>query len=89
MPIYVYRCNVCSGQFDLFFKSMAVVPTQVQCSICHATQVDRLMSAPVVRNGSGAQGVELDAPTTAPKPAILGRRELNEALKSKTAGFDD
>ncbi len=68
---------------------MGTVPVQVQCPTCCATQVDRLMSAPVVRNGNGAQGVELDAPTASPKPGILGRRELNEALKSKTASFDD
>lgn len=89
MPIYVYRCQGCGSQFDLFFKSMGAIPTQVQCPTCQATRVERLITAPVVRSGVGTQGAELDMPATPAKPGILGRRELNEALKSKAASFDD
>jgi len=57
-------------------------PPEVACPACAGTEVRRLISAPVVHSGGERGGEAEEAP--APKPPVFGRKELNEALKSKS-----
>ena len=58
-------------------------PPEMHCPACQGTEVRRLISAPVVHSGSegGGGGAVEEAPAS--KPEVFGRKELNEALKSK------
>jgi putative FmdB family regulatory protein len=83
MPIYEYHCEACDERFDRLLWSISQAPAEVTCPACQSADVRRLISAPIVHSagesGAGAEGEE--APT--PKPPVLGRKELNEALKAK------
>ena len=82
MPVYEYRCESCEERFEKLVRSIRQESPEVHCPACQGTEVRRLISAPVVHSGgeSSGGGVE-DAP--APNPPVFGRKELNEALKSK------
>jgi putative FmdB family regulatory protein len=83
MPIYEYQCQACDERFDKLLRSMSQAPAGVACPACGSTDVRRLISAPIVHSagetGAGAEGEE--APS--PKPAVFGRKELNQALRAK------
>jgi putative FmdB family regulatory protein len=81
MPVYEYECGSCSERFDKLVRTMRQEPSEVACPACQSTGVRRLISAPVVHSGGGGDTAE---ETSAPKPPVLGRKELNEALKSKS-----
>lgn len=60
MPIYAYRCNACSAEFDQLVRS----ETKVVCPTCNGRKLERLMSltarpasggkaAPFGRDGAG------------------------------------
>jgi hypothetical protein len=55
----------------------------VACPACKGTEVRRLISAPVVHSGGEGSGSQAEE-ALAPKLPVLGRKELNEALKSKS-----
>lgn len=83
MPIYEFRCEACGERFDRLVRSAGQVPAGIACPACESSEVRRLISAPAIHTGGGAgesRGTE-EAP--AEKPPVFGRKELNEALKSK------
>ena len=84
MPVYEYRCESCGERFEKLVRSIHREPPEVHCPACHGTEVRRLISAPVVHSGSegGGGGAAEEAPAS--KPPVFGRKELNEALKSKS-----
>ena len=90
MPIYEYRCELCGERFDKLVRSIHQEPPEVHCPACQATEVRRLISAPVVHGktpglpsgGEGGGGAAEEAPAS--KPPVFGRNELNEALKKKS-----
>ena len=83
MPVYEYECESCGERFDKLERSIHQEPPGLACPACQGTEVRRLISAPVVHSGGEGSGGEAeDAP--APKPPVFGRKELNEALKSKS-----
>ena len=84
MPVYEYECEACGERFDKLVRSMHQDPPRLACPACKGTEVRRLISAPVVHSGaeSGGGGEVKEAPAT--KPPVFGRKELNEALKSKS-----
>jgi putative FmdB family regulatory protein len=83
MPIYEYQCQACDERFDKLLRSMSQAPAEVTCPACGSIDVRRLISAPIVQaageSGAAAEGEE----TSSPKPAVFGRKELNEALRAK------
>jgi len=83
MPIYEYRCEACDERFDKLLWSMSQAPAKVTCPTCQSTDVRRLISAPTIHSaGESRAGAEREeAPSH--KPPVLGRKELNEALKAK------
>ena len=84
MPVYEYRCESCGERFEKLVRSMLQESPEVGCPACQGTEVRRVISAPVVHSGGegGGGGEGENAP--APKPPVFGRKELNEALKSKS-----
>jgi len=83
MPVYEYRCESCGERFEKLVRSMHQEPPGLACPACQGTEVRHLISAPVVHSGGeGSGGDAADAP--APKTPVFGRKELNEALKSKS-----
>ena len=85
MPVYEYECEACGERFERLVRSMNQDPPGLACPACQGTEVRRLISAPVVHSGgesSGGGGEAEEAP--APKPAVFGRKELNETLKGKS-----
>jgi putative FmdB family regulatory protein len=83
MPIYEYGCEACGERFDKLVRSMSQEPAEVVCPACQSTETRRLISAPAVhRAGEGGDSTESEG-TASPKPPVFGRKELNEALKSK------
>ena len=48
MPIYEYKCQACSHQFELLVRS-GTVPA---CPSCGADQLDRLISLPAIKSDS-------------------------------------
>ena len=84
MPVYEYVCEACGDRFEklVFFTNSK--PRDLRCPVCESDQVRRLISAPVV-HGSKKGGSDTDSSReSAPeKPAVFGRKELQEALKSK------
>jgi putative FmdB family regulatory protein len=83
MPIYEYQCQACDERFDKLLRSMSQAAAEVACPACGSTDVRRLISAPIVHaageSGAAAEGEE----TPSSKPAVFGRKELNEALRAK------
>lgn len=43
MPIYEYRCKVCDERFSLL-QPVGADKTNVHCSTCESTEVERLLS---------------------------------------------
>ncbi len=83
MPIYEYRCLTCGERFEKLFLSINLMPAKTACPACQSREVQRLVSAPVVRAG-GKNGEDKESEdTTPPKPPVFGRKELNEALKNR------
>jgi putative FmdB family regulatory protein len=82
MPIYEFRCEACGERFDKLVRTPGQVPAGLVCPACQSDEVQRLISAPAIHSGgaAGRTGAE-EAP--AEKPPVFGRKELNEALKSK------
>lgn len=83
MPIHEYQCQACDERFDKLLRSMSQDPAGVTCPACGSTDLRRLISAPIVHSagesGAAAEGEE----TPSPRPAVFGRKELNEALRAK------
>lgn len=52
------------------------------CPACESDEVQRLISAPAIHTGSAAERTGTKE-VPAEKPPVFGRKELNEALKSK------
>jgi putative FmdB family regulatory protein len=83
MPIYEYGCEACGERFDRLVRSMSQDAAEMACPACGSTETRRLISAPAVHTaGEGGAGTESEG-AASPKPPVFGRRELNEALKSK------
>lgn len=83
MPVYEYECQGCGECFDKLVRSMHQAPREVTCPACAGTEVRRLISAPVAHSGGEGGGSQGEG-APAPKPPVFGRKELNEALKSKS-----
>jgi len=84
MPIYEYRCEACGKQFEKLFLSLHRVPAEVACPTCQAAPVQRLISAPAVHSaGEGGRSEGDTADIAADKPPVFGRKELNEAFRTK------
>ena len=83
MPVYEYRCESCGERCEKLVRSIRQEPPEVHCPACQGTEVRRLISAPVVHSGRESSGGEGEA-APAHKPPVFGRKELNEALKSKS-----
>jgi putative FmdB family regulatory protein len=83
MLIYEYQCQACDERFDKLLRSMSQAAAEVACPVCGSADVRRLISAPIVHSagerGAAAEGEE----TPSPKPAVFGRKELNESLRAK------
>ncbi len=84
MPVYEYECQGCGESFDVLVRSMHQEPREVACPACAGTEVRRLISAPVVHSSGGGSDQVASEETPTPRPPVFGRKELNEALKSKS-----
>ena len=84
MPVYEYRCESCGERFEKLVRSIRQEPPEARCPACQGTEVRRLISAPVVHSGSEGGGGGAAGEVSASKPPVFGRKELNEALKSKS-----
>jgi putative FmdB family regulatory protein len=84
MPVYEYECELCGERFERLVRSMKQDPPGLACPACRGTEVRRLISAPVVHSGGEGSGGSQAEEAPAPKPPVFGRKELNEALKSKS-----
>jgi putative FmdB family regulatory protein len=58
MPIYEFRCQKCSEEFQELFYSSQVEVDQVVCPKCHAQQAEKLLSvfASEMKGDSGMNG---------------------------------
>ncbi|MCK6628269.1 MAG: hypothetical protein L6R45_24225 [Anaerolineae bacterium] len=84
MPIYEYECATCGERFDKLIRSLSRMPAEIACPACRSIETRRLISAPAVHTGDGGDGEsEAAADTALAKPAVFGRKELNEALAKK------
>ena len=54
MPMYEFRCNKCSKNFE----ELASADEKVACPHCGSKDTERLMSACCCMSGSGASGAE-------------------------------
>ncbi|WP_163340294.1 zinc ribbon domain-containing protein [Desulfopila sp. IMCC35008] len=52
MPIYEYECSECKTVFETLVTS-ASTETEVACTKCSSTKVQKIMSAGSLRVGSG------------------------------------
>jgi putative FmdB family regulatory protein len=84
MPVYEYECEACGGRFERLVRSMNQDPPGLACPACQGTEVRRLISAPAVHSGGESGGSGGGEESSAPKPPVFGRKELNKALKSKS-----
>ena len=48
MPIYEYKCQACSHQFELLVRT----GTTLACPACGAEQLERLISLPAIKSES-------------------------------------
>ncbi len=83
MPIYEYECTTCGKRFDKLIRSLSRIPTEIVCPACQSSKTRRLVSAPAIRTGEGGGESEAAADPAPTKPAVFGRKELNEALAKK------
>lgn len=83
MPIYEYECITCGERFDKLIRSLSRMPVEIICPACQSSETRRLISAPAIRTGEGSGESEAAADTSSTKPAVFGRKELNEALAKK------
>ncbi len=83
MPIYEYRCAQCNEVFQRLFRSLKEVEsTAVRCPACGAAEVHRLFSAPAIHVAGATPAPE--EPKEEPRiRQVFGRKELQEALKSR------
>ncbi len=90
MPIYEYRCSKCGNEFDRFFSShKKMTESKVACPNCESKRVKRLISAPRVKAGDGANDFETDTTSEPGANGLLGRKEINEITKRrKKAGLE-
>jgi len=49
MPVYEYRCRQCGHEFDRFLRTFE--PGEVNCPLCQSSNVDKLLSSPLIRMG--------------------------------------
>ncbi len=61
MPIYEYECKECKNTFETLTTS-ASTETEIVCTECNTTKVQKIMSAGSLRVGSGGD-VRMAAPT--------------------------
>jgi len=55
MPVYEYKCNKCGATTELL-ESGSSIGERVVCGSCGSTDVEKLLSAPVVGLGRRAPG---------------------------------
>jgi putative FmdB family regulatory protein len=83
MPIYEYTCHACGANFEHLHPSMKDI-TAPACPACASAGVRRRFSSPAIRTGGGAAAEPArEAPASAGKPEVFGRKELNAALRSQ------
>lgn len=82
MPVYEYECGSCGKHFDVAQKFSD--PVISECTLCHATNVRKVLSTPAfVLKGSGwyvtdyasgdrKKAAEAEKPAAEPKPAAGG-----------------
>lgn len=75
MPIYVYRCNKCSHQFDRLYKSFKDRPATIVCSVCGGIAVPIISPTSFVFKGEGFYETD--------NKDIKKLQEKNERLKGK------
>jgi len=63
MPIYEYRCEQCTHEFEMLVMRR---DEAVQCPQCHGEHLQKLMSAHAV--GSGAPDTACGAAPCSPEP---------------------
>ncbi|NJN99680.1 MAG: zinc ribbon domain-containing protein [Anaerolineales bacterium] len=83
MPIYEYECTTCGERFDKLIRSLSRMPAEIICPACQSSETRRLISAPAVRTGEGGGESEAAMDSSPARPAVFGRKELNEALAKK------
>jgi putative FmdB family regulatory protein len=54
MPIFRYRCNKCSREFD-FLSGMTRIEPELKCPSCNSKEVEKLLSGFRIR-GRGGEG---------------------------------
>jgi putative FmdB family regulatory protein len=82
MPIYEYRCEDCRERFERLRLTIGQDADDLACPTCGSREVRRLISVVAVHGGEAGGQAEGEA-SPPPKPPVFGRKELNEALKSK------
>ena len=82
MPIYEYACQDCGQVFEKFFRSIHRIPGEVECPACQGAEVQRLVSAPIVRT-TGMDKGSAPGDVSNTKPAAFGRKELEAAQDKK------
>jgi putative FmdB family regulatory protein len=81
MPIYEYSCLACGANFEHWHASMKDIQTPA-CPECDCAEVQRRFSVPAIKMGGGMPSDAAQESASAPaKPAVFGRKELNEALR--------
>ncbi len=81
MPIYEYHCPACAADFEHWHASLQNL-TKPRCPQCGSAEVERRFSAPAIRTSGGAgSSADQGAESEPSKPAVFGRKELNENLR--------
>jgi putative FmdB family regulatory protein len=85
MPIYEYRCQQCGEVFSHRFRTLKAaeegkVPP---CPACGVGKAQRLISAITTLGGEASGDGTDEGGTTASRPEVFGRKELNKVLKDR------
>ena len=81
MPIYEFECPDCDVLFEERLSLAQLDEVVVECPICYAPRVKKVISAPtflISRGRSNPTGAEIDSGKSVPKrPLNLPKRPLN------------
>ncbi len=84
MPIYEYDCQACGERFEKLIRSLNQPLPEIECPACHSRDVQRRVSRVAVHSGASEGGAAEEADSTVEeKPAVFGRKELQEAMERK------
>jgi len=80
MPVYEYRCWQCGAQFDKLSRTFEV--DEVSCPSCHSSNVQRLLSSPLIRVGKSSEPTSEFSARDAEINYYKDRRDYERAAKA-------